>query len=245
MRPQNNTALAKIMIENKVLSKEEVNTALASLERETPVQDLPKAFSEYLVEKRLISPDVLNKVMVAWRVQLRVKNAPKKVLIDPREALKRRVEERKRAGRTASTIKVIEQTVVRSKPDEKKKATDEALKADSAYVVQEKIKKFIESVARSRRHIKILEFIEKGNVTIVSTRRIAKKVEEKPADLRKVWGDWEQAGLLKNVAPDTFNYAPSLTEKDDIKEFLNSWHDREGHAALLDHVLEEEKKALG
>lgn len=105
--------------------------------------------------------------------------------------------------------------------------------------------KFIESVARSRLHVQVLQVLlvmEAKKIEIISPAALSKDIGEPEAAVNAVILDLVNQGVLREVGVRAYNFCPSQERVREIRQFLEMWKSPRYHSQVMSKLLAREAR---
>jgi len=110
----------------------------------------------------------------------------------------------------------------------------------------EDVDKLMESLVaralRSRLHQRTLEELIRNRITVIDSHELAKSLEAKERQVRRVLDDWRACGIVKQLGSHPYGLSPGKKDLEAIKTFLKLWTQPAWHAKLLRRILAQESK---
>jgi anti-anti-sigma factor len=100
--------------------------------------------------------------------------------------------------------------------------------------------KFIEAVAKSRMHLRVLQLLESKRLEIISPDALAQATGESEEPVLAVIKDLAALAILREVGARTWNYAPNPERTKEIRQFLDLWNSPRYHSSILAKLLKRE-----
>ncbi|HHN46810.1 MAG TPA: hypothetical protein ENN09_05145 [Planctomycetes bacterium] len=106
---------------------------------------------------------------------------------------------------------------------------------------EERIKRVIRHIIKSRMHEAVLDYLIKRRMNIVEPAEVAKGLALKERDVRDMLDDLRHAGVIKDIGTHPYALSPGKKDLDELKFFFKLWQDGAWHSKILTWLLEHEK----
>ncbi len=104
------------------------------------------------------------------------------------------------------------------------------------------LQKFVMRYFPSRAHLALFEHCARGNAPVVSPKDVARVLNVRESQMRKICTEMVKWGILKEMGVRTYNFALPAAMRDDAKALLRAITDIRTRATVLGFVLELERK---
>lgn len=105
---------------------------------------------------------------------------------------------------------------------------------------QQMAERFIEAVAKSRLHLRVLQLLESRRLEIISPDSIGQTTGESEEKVLAVIRDLSALAILREVGARTWNYSPGPDRAREIRQFLDLWNSPRFHSGILAKLLKRE-----
>ena len=99
------------------------------------------------------------------------------------------------------------------------------------------LQKIIAKYVPGRIYPEMLDYIVRNKITIVEVKKLAKAIHEPEKEVVKALKYWRKVGLLRTVSTHPYGFGPTDEMDEELRVFLNAWHDPKRHSRVLGHVL--------
>lgn len=156
---------------------------------------------------------------------------------------------RKRAGETGRTVPASTGPTPKPKPMQERApsghsqitvavgAGEETSEAEPAPSSGAGLQRIIAKLVPGRIYPEMLDYIVRNQVTIVDVKKLAAAIEEPEKEVVAALKRWQKAGLLRKVGTHPYGFGPTGEMEQDIRAFLDAWHNPKLHSRILGHIL--------
>jgi hypothetical protein len=105
-------------------------------------------------------------------------------------------------------------------------------------VSEERMREIVTQVSPGRIFPEMLDHIVRTRSGVINIRALAKAISEPEKQVSKALEHWRRIKLVRSQASYPYCYSPSDKLKEDIRIFLEAWHNPRKHPRILGYILE-------